>query len=323
MLVDNNEELNNFKNKYNKIFNELLTDFLKTDIDQKKKFGPLINRLRTTIDEKYKTEYSKLNPINKNNRLDIDFTLPVNQDIGNNHPLTNLENTIIKIFFKLGFELIETQEIEDDWHNFTALNIPLNHPAREMQDTFFIANTNDKLLRTHTTSSQIRMLESSKLPIKYISVGRVYRNETISTRSHCYFNQIDGFYIDKGVNIIDLINIFRSLFNELFNKDVKLRIRPSYFPFTSPSVEVDIECFLCGCKGCSICKNSGWLEVFGGGVIHENVLKNCNIDHKKYSGIALGGGVERISLLIHKINDIRYFSANNIKFLSQFKFNAL
>ena len=321
-LVKNNDDLVDFKNLYNKKFNELLSDFLKLDVGQKKEIGPLLNELRSKIDKKYKSFFSNLNSKIESNNLEADFTIPVSLNIGNNHPLSNLENTIIKIFSKMGFSIVETQEIEDDWHNFSALNVPLNHPAREMQDTFFIADS-DRLLRTHTTSSQIRILEKASLPVKCISVGRVYRNETISARSHCYFNQIDAFYVDQGVSILDLIHIFKSLFDELFGRNVKIRIRPSYFPFTSPSIELDVECFLCNCNGCSICKNSGWLEVFGGGVIHENVLKNCNIDSNKYSGIALGGGIERLALLIHRISDIRCFATNDIRFLSQFKFNSL
>ena len=321
--IKNGDDLTNFKNKYNKSFCDILEKFLNLDINEKRKIGPLVNELRHKIDQKYKISISSIISGNKNKAPKIDYTIPVNLNLGNKHPLTNLENRISKIFSNLGFKLVNTQEIEDDWHNFTALNIPLDHPARDMQDTFFINGFNDKLLRTHTTSSQIRILELLKIPTKCVSIGRVYRNETISSRSHCYFNQIDAFYVDKNVNVLDLLHIFRSLFDELFNDKVKLRVRPSYFPFTSPSVEVDIECFLCGIKGCSICKNSGWLEVFGGGVIHKNVLKNCGMDCDKYSGIALGGGIERIALLMHKISDIRFFSANDIRFLKQFKFNSI
>ena len=321
--INNSEDLVNFKNKYNEEFCSILDEFLTVDVDKKKNIGPLLNELRHKIDEKYKISSTSINLENRKKNSNIDYTVDIDLNHGNNHPLTNIENNIIKIFSNLGFKLVYTQEIEDDWHNFSALNIPLDHPARDMQDTFFIDGTKDKLLRTHTTSSQIRILESITPPTKCLSIGRVYRNETISSRSHCYFNQIDAFYVDKNVNILDLLHIFRSLFDELFNEKVKLRVRPSYFPFTSPSVEVDVECFLCNSKGCSICKNSGWLEVFGGGIIHENVLKNCNIDYKKYSGIALGGGIERITLLVHKISDIRYFSTNNIRFLKQFKFNSI
>lgn len=317
------EELKIFSDKYNKILSSLFEEFIKYDTTKKKEIGPLLNNLKNKIDNKYKEKHKELTQKNNITQKTIDYSLPTNIQPGNNHPLTNIENKIINIFTKLGFELVETPEIEDDWHNFTALNIPKFHPAREMQDTFFIDSSEDKLLRTHTTSSQIRILEKGILPIKCISIGRVYRNETISARSHCYFNQIDGFYVDKNVNILTLIHTFKSLFNELFGSKTKIRIRPSYFPFTSPSIEVDVECFLCNKTGCQICKNSGWLEVFGGGVIHENVLKNCKIDSKRYTGIAIGGGIERLSLLTHKIDDIRNFSTNDINFLKQFKFNIL
>ena len=325
--ITNNEDLNEFKTKYNKILSELFSKLKSFDNDKKKEIGPLLNNLKTKIDEKFKSTKSVFLQ-NNSNKIDknIDHSLQISIDIGNTHPLTNIENKLITIFKNIGFDYIETQEIEDDWHNFTALNFPQHHPARDMQDTFFIKNNKgDKntLLRTHTTTSQIRILEKNEPPVKLISLGRTYRNETISARSHCYFHQIDGFFIDVNVSMNTLIDILKKVFSELFNKNLKLRFRPSYFPFTSPSIEIDIECFICNNKGCPICKNSGWLEVLGGGLIHENVLKNCNIDTDKYTGIAFGGGIERLSLLIHKINDIRLFSTNDIRFLKQFKLNYL
>ena len=319
--ISNTDELNAFKIKYNKILTDLFKDLKIFDNNKKKEIGPLLNNLKSKIDEKYKFAKATLIDNKTPNNKNIDHSLQISIDIGNTHPLTNLENKLINIFKNIGFDYIETQEIEDDWHNFTALNFPQHHPARDMQDTFFIKNNKgdkDILLRTHTTTSQIRILEKYKPPIKCITIGRTYRNETISARSHCYFNQIDGFFVDTNVSMNTLINILKKVYYELFKKNLKLRFRPSYFPFTSPSIEIDIECFICNNKGCSICKQSGWLEVIGGGIIHENVLKNCNIDTNKYTGIAFGGGIERLSLLIHKINDIRLFSTNDIRFLSFF-----
>lgn len=324
--ISNTDELNAFKIKYNKILTDLFKDLKTFDNDKKKEIGPLLNNLKSKIDEKYKSAKATLIDNKTTNNKNIDHSLQISTDIGNTHPLTNLENKLINIFKNIGFDYIETQEIEDDWHNFTALNFPKHHPARDMQDTFFIKNNKgdkDILLRTHTTTSQIRILEKYKPPIKCITIGRTYRNETISARSHCYFNQIDGFFVDTNVSMNTLIDILKKVYYELFKKNLKLRFRPSYFPFTSPSLEIDIECFICNNKGCSICKQSGWLEVIGGGLIHENVLKNCNIDTNKYTGIAFGGGIERLSLLIHKINDIRLFSTNDIRFLKQFKLNYL
>ena len=324
--ISNTDELNAFKIKYNKILTDLFKDLKTFDNDKKKEIGPLLNNLKSKIDEKYKFAKATLIDNKTTNNKNIDHSLQISTDIGNTHPLTNLENKLINIFKNIGFDYIETQEIEDDLHNFTALNFPQHHPARDMQDTFFIKNNKgdkDILLRTHTTTSQIRILEKYKPPIKCITIGRTYRNETISARSHCYFNQIDGFFVDTNVSMNTLIDILKKVYYELFKKNLKLRFRPSYFPFTSPSIEIDIECFICNNKGCSICKQSGWLEVIGGGIIHENVLKNCNIDTNKYTGIAFGGGIERLSLLIHKINDIRLFSTNDIRFLKQFKLNYL
>ena len=324
--ISNTDELNAFKIKYNKILTDLFKDLKIFDNNKKKEIGPLLNNLKSKIDEKYKSAKATLIENKTTNNKNIDHSLQISIDIGNTHPLTNLENKLINIFKNIGFDYIETQEIEDDWHNFTALNFPQHHPARDMQDTFFIKNNKgdkDILLRTHTTTSQIRILEKYKPPIKCITIGRTYRNETISARSHCYFNQIDGFFVDTNVSMNTLIDILKKVYYELFKKNLKLRFRPSYFPFTSPSLEIDIECFICNNKGCSICKQSGWLEVIGGGIIHENVLKNCNIDTNKYTGIAFGGGIERLSLLIHKINDIRLFSTNDIRFLKQFKLNYL
>lgn len=321
--INNKNELNDFKNYFNSEFNIIFQNFKTLDISVKKELGKVINDLKDDFDAKYKSLSEKFK--NNDNQKDdnIDFSLPVNLNIGNRHPLTNLEKKFIEIFKKIGFDIIDTPEIEDDWHNFTALNVPKDHPAREMQDTFFIKDFKDLVLRTQTSTSQIRILEKYQPPIKCISTGRVYRNETISSRSHFYFQQIDGFYVDKGVGMLDMIYIFKSFVKLLYGSKTDIRVRPSYFPFTSPSVEIDVQCFICNSKGCPICKNSGYLEIFGGGVIHRNVLKNCNIDSNIYSGIAFGGGIERTSLLIHRIKDIRMYSLNDINFLKQFEFNNI
>ena len=321
--INNKNELNDFKNYFNSEFNIIFQNFKTLDISVKKELGKIVNDLKDDFDAKYKLLSEKFK--NNDNQKDdnIDFSLPINVKIGNRHPLTNLEKKFIEIFKKIGFDIIDTPEIEDDWHNFSALNVPKDHPAREMQDTFFIKDFKDLVLRTQTSTSQIRILEKYTPPIKCISSGRVYRNETISSRSHCYFNQIDGFYVDKGVCMLDMIYIFKSFVKLLYGSKTDIRVRPSYFPFTSPSVEIDVQCFICNSKGCPICKNSGYLEIFGGGVIHRNVLKNCNIDSNIYSGIAFGGGIERTSLLIHRIKDIRMYSLNDINFLKQFEFNNI
>lgn len=321
--INNKNELNDFKNYFNSEFNIIFQNFKTLDISVKKELGKIINDLKDNFDAKYKLLSEKFK--NNDNKKDdnIDFSLPVNVNLGNRHPLTNLEKKFIEIFKKIGFDIIDTPEIEDDWHTFSALNVPKDHPAREMQDTFFIKDFKDLVLRPHTTTSQIRILEKYTPPIKCISSGRVYRNETISSRSHCYFNQIEGFYVDKGLGMLDMIYIFKSFVKLLYGSKTDIRVRPSYFPFTSPSVEIDVQCFICNSKGCPICKNSGYLEIFGGGVIHEKVLKNCNIDTNIYSGIAFGGGIERTSLLIHRIKDIRMYSLNDINFLKQFEFNNI
>ena len=249
-------------------------------------------------------------------------------EIGSRHPITLVRNRIVSIFQRLGFSVADGPEIEDDWHNFTALNLPENHPARDMQDTFYIHQNPDWLLRTHTSNVQIREMEKGKLPIRIICPGRVYRNETISARSHCFFHQVEGLYIDENVSFADLKQTLYFFVQEMFghhasgkvsaDKDVKVRFRPSYFPFTEPSAEMDITCFICGGKGCRICKQTGWVEILGCGMVHPKVLENCGIDSNKYTGYAFGMGIERPALLLYDVNDIRLFSENDIRFLKQF-----
>lgn len=234
-----------------------------------------------------------------------------------------MRNRIVSIFQRLGFAVADGPEIEDDWHNFSALNLPENHPARDMQDTFYISEQPAWVLRTHTSNVQIREMEKGKLPIRGIYPGRVYRNETISARSHCFFHQVEGLYIDENVSFADLKQTLYFFVKEMFGhltggKEVKVRFRPSYFPFTEPSAEMDVSCFICGGDGCRICKHSGWVEILGCGMVHPNVLENCGIDSTKYSGYAFGMGIERPALLLYDVNDIRLFSENDVRFLKQF-----
>ncbi|MBO9700019.1 MAG: phenylalanine--tRNA ligase subunit alpha [Sporocytophaga sp.] len=250
-----------------------------------------------------------------------DLTLPgIPDQNGTRHPLSMVREEIIQIFERMGFNLSEGPEIEDDWHNFTALNFPLNHPAREMQDTFFIEKNPDIALRTHTSSVQVRVMENQKPPIRTLSPGRVYRNEAISARAHCVFHQVEGLYIDENVSFADLKQTLYHFVKEMFGKDTKLRFRPSFFPFTEPSAEIDISCLICKGEGCNICKHSGWVEIGGSGMVDPNVLENSKIDSKKYSGYAFGMGIERITMLKYQIKDLRLFTENDVRFLKQFTF---
>jgi phenylalanyl-tRNA synthetase alpha chain len=238
--------------------------------------------------------------------------------LGSRHPVTLMKNRIVSIFQRLGFAVAEGPEIEDDWHNFGALNLPPHHPARDMQDTFYIQQNPDWVLRTHTSSVQIREMEKRKLPIRMLMPGRVFRNETVSARSHCFFHQIEGLYIDEQVSFADLKQTLYFFVKEMYGPDVKVRFRPSYFPFTEPSAEMDVSCFICSGEGCPVCKKSGWVEILGCGMVHPNVLSNCGIDPEKYSGFAFGMGVERPAMLKYGVSDLRLFSENDIRFLQQF-----
>ena len=311
-----------FKNKYiNGAYKNILKKFSNVDLEIKKQIGPFINKLKSTIDDAYKKIIDNNKKINHCCKSfdNIDFSLPTYNNIGSLHPVIETRSKIINILIDLGFEIFNSPEIENDWNNFSSLNFPIDHPARDMQDTIFIDDNH--LLRTHTTSSQmyiLKFLKENKIDnLQTISYGNVYRNETISSRSHCFFQQIDGTNIGKNVSFADLKYLFTILYKRLFNDDVQLRFRPSYFPFTTPSTEVDISCIICHGRGCAICKKSGWLEVCGGGMIHPNVFKNAGIDNLQ--GYAFGMGVERLALLIYNINDIRSFTKNDHRFLKQFK----
>ena len=288
--------------------------------ENRREMGQVLNDLKLFAESKYEELKKKVNTITKkipdNN---TDLTLPGDElSLGSRHPISIVRNKIISIFQRLGFAVAEGPEIEDDWHNFTALNLPLDHPARDMQDTFYISQDPDWMLRTHTSSVQVREMEKGKLPIRIICPGRVYRNETISARAHCFFHQVEGLYIADDVSFADLKQILYFFVQEMFGDTMQIRFRPSYFPFTEPSAEMDITCIICGGKGCNVCKHTGWVEILGCGMVHPNVLENCKIDSNKYSGFAFGMGIERITMLKYQIKDLRLFSENDIRFLKQF-----
>jgi len=303
------------------IVKQLLASLKDIPAEQKKEMGQLLNAFKQFAEEKYETLQSakiKTAPAKTGNES-VDWTLPGdNMYVGSIHPLSIVRNQIISIFNKLSFAVAEGPEIEDDWHNFTALNLSENHPARDMQDTFYISQNPDWLLRTHTSSVQARVMEQQQPPIRIICPGRVYRNETISARAHCFFHQVEGLYIDENVSFADLKKILYFFVQEMFGKDVKVRFRPSYFPFTEPSAEMDISCTVCSGKGCSLCKHTGWVEILGCGMVHPNMLSNFNIDPEKYTGFAFGMGVERICQLKYQINDLRLYAQNDVRFLKQF-----
>ena len=299
------------------VINDLFSDFKNVPSDQKKEYGQKINELKNLTSKKY--EDLKLGVKQSSKSITEDYTKPgFPISSGSLHPITIIKNRIINIFSKVGFELSEGPEIEDDWHNFTALNLPKDHPARDMQDTFFIQQNPDILLRTHTSSVQVRYLEDNPPPLKIISPGRVYRNEAISSRSHCIFHQIEGIYVDEKVSFADLKQMILYFTKSMFGKS-KLRFRPSFFPFTEPSAEVDIYWGLETEADYRITKGTGWLEIMGCGMVDPNVLQNCNIDSEKYTGYAFGLGLERIAMLIYQIPDIRLFFENDVRFLNQFK----
>lgn len=287
--------------------------------DQKKAFGQSVNELKNLAQEKFQSLIDGLSSGSEESEDHPDLTLPsVESEFGSIHPLTATRQRFIQIFERIGFNVSSGPEIEDDWHNFTALNFPENHPAREMQDTFFIEKNPDIALRTHTSSVQIRVMENEKPPIRTLSPGRVFRNEAISARAHCVFHQMEGLYIDKNVSFADLKQTLYHFVKEMFTKDTQIRFRPSYFPFTEPSAEIDISCQICHGDGCNICKYTGWVEIGGSGMVDPNVLENCGIDPNEYSGFAFGMGIERITMLRYGIKDLRLFTENDVRFLKQF-----
>jgi len=292
--------------------------------EQKKEFGQILNAFKIVAEEKMMQLQEALGDSGEQGGANFDFTLPGDPiPVGTRHPLNLVRNQMVSIFKRLGFAVAEGPEVEDDWHNFGAMNLPADHPARDMQDTFYVQEASENntawLLRTHTSSVQARVMESQKPPIRVICPGRVYRNETISARAHCFFHQVEGLYIDENVSFADLKQTLYFFVQEMFGKDVKVRFRPSYFPFTEPSAEMDISCQICAGKGCNICKHTGWVEILGSGMVHPKVLENFDIDPEKYTGFAFGMGVERIAQLKYQVNDLRLYSQNDLRFLEQFK----
>lgn len=297
----------------------LFNDFRNVPNEQKKEIGQKLNQLKVLATD-------KINALRENVETSddadaaIDLTRPAAvSSLGTRHPISLIRNEIISIFSRLGFTVADGPEVEDDWHVFSALNFAADHPARDMQDTFFIQRSPDVLLRTHTSSVQTRVMTSQQPPIRIICPGRVYRNEAISARAHCFFHQIEALYIDKNVSFADLKQTLLYFARELFGSETKIRLRPSYFPFTEPSAEMDISCHLCGGKGCGFCKHTGWVEILGCGMVDPNVLESCGIDSKVYSGFALGMGVERITNLKYRVKDLRMFSENDARFLDEFE----
>ena len=316
------EEVEQFRIKYlgkKGLLNDFFAEFKNVPNEQKKEFGLTINQLKNKATEKVTSLKASLKSDDEIKGVYGDLTRPGEPfELGSRHPISVVKNKIIDIFSRIGFNVSEGPEIEDDWHNFSALNLPEYHPARDMQDTFFIEKDPDVLLRTHTSSVQVRYMENNKPPIRTISPGRVYRNEAISARSHCFFHQVEGLYVDKGVSFADLKQTLQYFTTEMFGKS-KIRLRPSYFPFTEPSAEVDVYWGLETETDYKMTKGTGWLEIMGCGMVDPNVLKNCNIDPEIYSGFAFGMGIDRIALLLHQIPDIRMFSENDVRFLEQFK----
>lgn len=288
--------------------------------ENRKAYGAHVNTLKVAVEEKVALYKEQFESADTGTTESIDLTMPGEaHQLGSRHPLSITRNEITAIFTRLGFTVSDGPEIEDDWHNFTALNFAENHPARDMQDTFFIESNPDIALRTHTSSIQVRVMENNQPPIRTISPGRVYRNEAISARAHCQFHQVEGLYIDENVSFADLKQTLLYFAEELFGKDTKIRLRPSYFPFTEPSAEMDISCNICKGVGCNICKYSGWVEILGCGMVDLQVLENCGIDSKKYTGFAFGMGIERIAMLKYQIKDLRLYFENDVRFLAQFK----
>ncbi|MBN2892949.1 MAG: phenylalanine--tRNA ligase subunit alpha [Bacteroidales bacterium] len=317
------EELEAFKNKFlskkSGILNDFFKEFKNVPVEGKKEFGQVINNLKNSVEEKFAELKEKIEAQNEK-KVELDLSLPgENINLGSQHPITVVRREMLDIFEKIGFVTIDSPEIDDDFHNFTALNFPPEHPARDMQDTFFVEKNPDVVLRTHTSNGQIRFMENHKPPFKVVIPGRTYRNEDISARSHFMFHQIEGLYVDENVSFIDLKQTLLYFAKEFFGPKTKVRFRPSYFPFTEPSAEMDVTCSICGGEGCNVCKYTGWLEILGSGMVDPNVLENVGIDSKKYSGYAFGMGIERIVMLKYGVKDIRYFFENDMRFLSQFE----
>jgi phenylalanyl-tRNA synthetase alpha chain len=322
----NAEELETFRIRFlgtKGLIKDLFEEFKNVSSEEKRVMGKVLNEFKQLAEAKYQQLKESLSSGTEVSKPEADLTLPgEGMELGSRHPLSLVRKEIIEIFKRLGFNVAEGPEIEDDWHNFSALNFPEEHPARDMQDTFFIKKGGEKgdiALRTHTSSVQVRMMEQGKPPFRAIMPGRVYRNEAISARAHCFFHQVEGLYIDENVSFADLKQTLFYFVQELFGEGTKVRFRPSYFPFTEPSAEMDISCTICKGEGCPLCKHSGWVEILGCGMVDPNVMENTNIDSEKYTGYAFGMGIERITNLKYQIKDLRLFSENDVRFLQQFQ----
>ena len=327
--ISTSADLELFRLKYlskRGLITEMFEEFRNIPAEQKRNVGQKLNELKQSIQERYNTLRKELGT-GEDAVIESDLTKPAfPYPSGSRHPISIVRKEIIDIFSRIGFVVSEGPEIEDDDHVFTKLNFAPEHPARDMQDTFYIfrnsgedSNPDDILLRTHTSSVQVRVMQNQKPPIRTISPGRVFRNEAISARAHCIFHQIEGLYIDENVSFADLKQTLLFFARELYGKETRIRLRPSYFPFTEPSAEMDVNCRICGGKGCNVCKYTGWLEVLGCGMVHPNVLEACNIDSKKYTGFAFGMGIERAAMLKYQVNDLRLYFENDLRFLDQFK----
>ena len=321
LTANDEKELEALRIKYlskKGIVNDLMADFRNVPGEQKREIGMKLNEVKTALQDKFNELKSNL-ASKEADHDDIDLTrTPYPIKLGTRHPLSIVKNEIIDIFSRLGFSMADGPEVEDDWHVFGAMNFAEDHPARDMQDTFFIEQHPDILLRTHTSSVQSRVMENQQPPIRVICPGRVYRNEAISARAHCFFHQVEGLYIDKDVSFTDLKQVLLTFAREMFGADTRIRLRPSYFPFTEPSAEMDISCNICGGTGCAFCKQTGWVEILGCGMVDPNVLESNGIDSKIYKGYAFGMGVERITNLKYQVKDLRLFSENDVRFLDEF-----
>jgi phenylalanyl-tRNA synthetase alpha chain len=319
--AESREHLETFRIQYlskKGLIPALFNDFKQVAAEERKEMGMLLNNLKQKAQEILDLQQERFAAV-KENKIQMDTSLPAPAIGGGRHPISIVRRDLNSIFERIGFKIAEGPEIEDDFHNFTALNFPEEHPARDMQDTFFISKSPDIALRTHTSSVQVRVMEQGKLPIRIIAPGRVFRNEAISARAHCIFHQIEGLYIDKDVSFADLKQTLFYFAQEFFGPETKIRFRPSYFPFTETSAEMDVSCNICGGKGCNICKYSGWVEILGCGMVDPNVLEACGIDSNVYSGYAFGMGIERITMMKYQINDLRLFFENDMRFLKQFE----
>ena len=321
LAADDEKELEALRIKYlgkKGLLNDLMADFRNVPAEQKRETGQKINALKTALQDKLNDLRQSI-ATKEDSHDDLDLTrTPYPIQLGTRHPLSIVKNEIIDIFSRLGFSMADGPEVEDDWHVFSSMNFAEDHPARDMQDTFFVEQHPDIVLRTHTSSVQSRVMEHTQPPIRVICPGRVYRNEAISARAHCFFHQVEGLYIDEDVSFTDLKQVLLTFAREMFGPDTKIRLRPSYFPFTEPSAEMDISCNICGGTGCAFCKQTGWVEILGCGMVDPNVLEANGIDSKKYKGYAFGMGVERITNLKYQVKDLRLFSENDVRFLDEF-----